>query len=257
MLGILPVILGGLAVTSSWLFSRIAYKEAAGYVAILTSVSTSLMRSSIDLYASLVGASLIFLTLALYLGYRAKKIRALLISVQILLGILLLSYWLLWFFLLAIIVGAELLTSGLRSRIKNVFSVFFPSICLIVFFTVVALNNSPSAYWGFGSFFASALGKPYPFVSSANPLALGGPTFGLSNIGLLVGEGSIAIPLLAVAGMILQRPTSYGLKTLYIWAILAVCGTSLSSIGAHAALLFPSSVLAGVGLVNILRLLRK
>lgn len=67
---ILPVVLSGLTTADSWFFVRSFYKAAAGYAAILTAVSTWLLRISIDVYASFFATFLLLFTLPLYFEYR-------------------------------------------------------------------------------------------------------------------------------------------------------------------------------------------
>src|SRR2546422_10621737 len=136
---VLPIILAIGTTISAWFFVDSFYKTAAGYTALLTATSASLMRTSIDLYASFFATILLFLTLGIYLRYREEmqvRQRSLL---QVLFAVTLMSYWFVWGLLLVMIGLAESISKERARRLKALLVVSLPSIIVLGLFFGVAL----------------------------------------------------------------------------------------------------------------------
>lgn len=240
---VLPVIFAVGTTASAWFFVDSFYKEAAGYVALLTATSTSLMRTSIDLYASFFATILLFMTLGIYLRYREEgqpRQRSLL---QVLFVTTLMSYWFVWG-LLAVMLGlAEALSREKVRRLKALLVVGLPSIVILGLFIAVALLRPPPVYWGLGSSFALYLGNTVTPVGSVTYTSA---TLDLSDLGLL--QYNPVVPILAVVGLFFYRPRNFPGRTVYIWSFIMLAFSLISTTGLHAALLIPLPVLAGIGL---------
>src|SRR5207249_11270773 len=156
---VLPVVFAVGATASVWFFVDSFYKETAGYASLLTATSTSLMRTSIDLYASFFATILLFLTLGIYLIYREEmqvRQRSLL---QVLLAVTLMSYWFVWGLLLVMVGVAEAISKERTRRLKAFLVVSLPSIIVLGLFVGVSLLRPPPVYWGLGSSFGLYLGN--------------------------------------------------------------------------------------------------
>ncbi len=244
---VLPVILGAILTASTWLLVSSFYKGAAGFAALLTAVSLSLMRTSIDLYASFFATSLFFLTLAAYIS-RDKQRGLYRIILPLMLVVLLLSYWFLWAFLVLILATATLVSSDRRAKFKGLIFSNLPAAGVLGLFVLVATLMPPPTYWGFGSSFANYLGRA---VSPTGVLNYHDATFSFASIQLVVGQGNFVMPLLAAAGLFATGPKSFALKVIYLWSCLALGLSLVSIVQTHAALLFPLPILAGIGLRKI------
>ncbi len=241
---VLPVVLGALLVTSTWILVNSFYKEAAGYAALATAVSIFLMRTSIDLYASFFALSLFFITLAAYFSKtKLKQYHRPVLA--LLLVFLLLSYWFLWVFLMTILVVSILASVERRPQLRNLIVSNTPALAVLALFVLIAALMPPPAYWGFGSSFANYLGRA---VSPAGALSYNETVFSLASVQLAVGADNFLMPLLATVALFMIRPKSFELRTLHLWAGSALGLSVLSIVQTHAALLFPMSILAGMGL---------
>jgi hypothetical protein len=240
---VLPVIFGIATTASVWFFVDSFYKEAAGYAALLTATSTSLMRTSIDLYASFFATILLFLTLGIYLRYRGEtqfRHRTLL---QILFAMTLMSYWFVWGLLLVMLGLAEVMSKEPTRRLKALLVVSIPSIVVLGLFIGVSILRPPPLYWGLGSSFGLYLGKT---VTPVGTITYTSATLDLSDLGLL--QYNPIVPILAVVGLFFYRPRNFPGRTIYIWSFIMLAFSLISTTGLHAALLIPLPVLAGIGL---------
>ena len=239
---ILPIILAAGTTASAWFFVGSFYKGAAGYVSLLTATSTSLMRTSIDLYASFFATILLFLTLGIYLRYRAEmrvRQRSLL---QVMFALTLTSYWFVWALVLVMIGLAEALSKERARRLKALLVIVLPSISVLGLFIVVALIRPPPLYWGLGSSFALYLGNT---VTPVGTVTYTSASLDLSDLGLL--QYNPVVPILAVVGLFFYRPRNFPGRTLYIWSSIMLAFSLISTTGLHAALLIPLPILAGIG----------
>lgn len=242
---VLPVALAISTTASVWFFVSTFYKAAAGYASLLTAASTSLMRTSIDLYASFFAIILLFLILGIYFRNREKNSLGPRIALQIILIVILMSYWFVWIFLLAMLGLSEILSSQDRLRQnRRLFQIFLPSIAVMGLFVAVALANPPPVFWGLGSSFNVYLGRA---VTPVGVVSFGGSVFDLSNLNLFV-QDNLILPFLASLGVILLGPRSFHGRTIYIWTSTMLAFSLISSTGTHAALLVPLPALAGMGL---------
>jgi hypothetical protein len=241
---VLPIILGAALTMSTWLFVGSFYKAASGYAALTTAMSTFLMRTSIDLYASFFGMTLFLLTLASYFSLHKQK-RIYRIAFPTLLALLYLSYWFLWVFALGIITISVLASTERRTRLKTLLIANAPTATIFGVFLAASIYLPPPAYWGLGSSFANYLGRTVSPVGVLNSQNIG---FSIEGIQLLVGEGDFILPLLASIALVTMGTKSVAFKLLYAWSSLTLAMTLISTDQTHAALLFPLPILAGVGL---------
>src|SRR5207247_2139625 len=116
---VLPVVFAVGATASVWFFVDSFYMETAGYASLLTATSTSLMRTSIDLYASFFATILLFLALGIYLGYRKGMKPRQRILLQLTFVVLLLSFRFVWALLLVMLGSAEALSKERVRRLKT------------------------------------------------------------------------------------------------------------------------------------------
>lgn len=247
---VLPVIFAVGTTASAWFFVDSFYKEAAGYVALLTATSTSLMRTSIDLYASFFATILLFLTLGIYLRYRQERQIRQRSLLQVLFVMTLMSYWFVWG-LLAVMLGlAETLSREKVRRLKALLVVGLPSIVVLGLFVAVAVIRPPPVYWGLGSSFALYLGNT---VTPVGTVTYTSATLDLSDLGLL--QYNPVVPILAVVGLFFYRPRNFPGRTIYIWSFIMLAFSLISTTGLHAALLIPLPVLAGIGLRKVVETL--
>jgi len=240
---VLPVIFAVGTTASVWFFVYSFYKEAAGYASLLTATSTSLMRTSIDLYASFFATILLFLTLGIYLRYREEmqvRQRSLL---QVLFALTLMSYWFVWGLLLVMVGLAEAMSKERARRLKPLLVVSLPSIIVLGLFIGVALLRPPPVYWGLGSSFGLYLGNT---VTPVGTVTYTSASLDLSDLGLL--QYNPVVPILAVVGLFFYRPRNFPGRTIYIWSFIMLAFSLISTTGLHAALLIPLPVLAGIGL---------
>ena len=252
---ILPALLAGLLTCVSWLYARTLLKGSAPYVAVMTALSPMIMRTSIDLYGSFI-ATIIFLGfLTIYFSRGDKgRSRLLLGASQLLLVVLLLSYWLFWGFLFGLlIVAATLEVQDRKTELRRIVTVFLPSLSVLGAVVVVALLYPPPVYWGLGSSFASYLGRT---VTSAGATTQSSLSFTLTNLRLLEGEGNLVFFALATIGLAMWRPISQTSRFLYVWSAATLLLTLFNPFGTHAALVFPMPALAGLGALRIERMKR-
>jgi hypothetical protein len=247
---ILPVALSVGAVLSVWFFVKGFYSEAAGFSAIFTALSTALMRTSIDLYASFIAMIFLFLFLGIYFRYRERKTQRLQILSQLLLVILILCYWFVWLLAITIIIFAELLSPRRIEKMRSLIQILIPSTLLMVTLFVVAITIPPPTYWGLGSSFALYLGKA---VTPIGVITYDTAALDQSNLSLL-GQDNFIIPFLAAIGLLLLTPRSFPMKSIYLWSIFLLILSLVSTTGTHAALLVPLPALAGIGLRRLLEL---
>jgi hypothetical protein len=240
---ILPVIFAIGTTASAWFFVDSFYKEAAGYTALLTATSTSLMRTSIDLYASFFATILLFLTLGIYLRYREEMRHRQRSFLQILFVMSLMSYWFVWGLLLVMLGLAEAMSKERTRRLKAFLVVSLPSMVILGLFIGVSILNPPPVYWGLGSSFGLYLGNT---VTPVGTVTYTRATLDLSDLGLL--QYNPVVPILAVVGLFFYRPRNFPGRTIYIWSFTMLAFSLVSTTGLHAALLIPLPVLAGIGL---------
>jgi hypothetical protein len=244
---ILPVILAVGVTASVWFFVSSFYREAAGYSALLMATSTSLMRTSIDLYASFFATSLLFLTFGLYLRYREVMNARQRSFLQLMLIIILLSYWFVWGLVLVVLLGAEALSERRLRRIKALLTIVLPSMGVLGLFIVISLIRPPPLYWGLGSSFALYFGRTTTPIGS---VTYNTASFDLVDVGLL--QYNPIVPILAVLGLFFFRPRTFPVRTIYVWSSIMLVFSLISLTGLHAALLVPLPVLAGLGLRKML-----
>ncbi len=246
---VLPVILAIGTTISAWFFVDSFYKTAAGYTALLTATSTSLMRTSIDLYASFFATILLFLTLGIYLRYRdSTRVRPILL-VEAMLVLSLVSYWFVWGLLLVVLGVAEAMSRDRTKRVGSFLMIALPSMGVLGLFIAFALTHPPPSYWGLGSSFALYLGKA---VTPAGTVTYSSATVDLTDLGLL--QYNPVLPILAVVGLYFHRPKNFPVRTLYIWSSVMLAFSLVSTTGLHAALLIPLPVLGGLGLRKIVEM---
>ena len=246
---VLPVILAIGTTISAWFFVDSFYKAAAGYTALLTATSTSLMRTSIDLYASFFATILLFLTLGIYVRYRDSARVRLILLVQAMLVLSLVSYWFVWGLLLVVLGVAEAMSRDRTKRIRSFLMIALPSMGVLGLFVAFALTHPPPSYWGLGSSFALYLGKA---VTPAGTVTYSSATVDLADLGLL--QYNPVLPILAVVGLYFHRPKNFPIRTLYIWSSVMLAFSLISTTGLHAALLIPLPVLGGLGLRRIVEM---
>src|SRR5437660_2355430 len=246
---VLPVIFAVGTTASVWFFVDSFYKEAAGYASLLTATSTSLMRTSIDLYASFFATILLFLTLGIYLRYRDSTRVRLILLVQAMLVLSLVSYWFVWGLLLVVLGVAEAMTRDRTRRIRSFLMIALPSMGVLGLFVAFAFTHPPPSYWGLGSSFALYLGKA---VTPAGTVTYSSATVDLTDLGLL--QYNPVLPILAVIGLYFHRPKDFPVRTLYIWSTVMLAFSLVSTTGLHAALLIPLPVLGGLGLRRIVEM---
>jgi len=240
---VLPVVFAVGATASVWFFVDSFYMETAGYASLLTATSTSLMRTSIDLYASFFATILLFLALGIYLGYRKGMKPGQRILLQVTFVVMLMSYWFVWALLLVMLGSAEALSKERVRRLKTLLAIGLPSIGVLGLFIAVALIRPPPMYWGLGSSFALYLGNT---ITPVGPVTYTTATLDLSDLGLL--QYNPVVPILAVVGLFSYRPRTFPIRTIYIWSAIMLTFSLISTTGLHAALLIPLPVLAGFGL---------
>jgi hypothetical protein len=246
---VLPVILAIGTTISAWFFVDSFNKTAAGYTALLTATSTSLMRTSIDLYASFFATILLFLTLGIYLRYRDSASVRLILLVQAMLVLSLVSYWFVWGLLLVVLGVAETMSRDRIKRIRSFLMIALPSMGVLGLFVAFALTHPPPSYWGLGSSFALYLGKA---VTPAGTVTYSSATVDLTDLGLL--QYNPVLPILAVVGLYFHRPKNFPVRMLYIWSSVMLAFSLISTTGLHAALLIPLPVLGGLGLRRIVEM---
>jgi len=246
---VLPIILAIGTTISAWFFVDSFYKTAAGYTALLTATSTSLMRTSIDLYASFFATILLFLTLGIYLRYRDSARVRLILLVQAMLLLSLVSYWFVWGLLLVVLGVAEAMSKDRTKRIRSFLMIALPSMGVLGLFVAFALTHPPPSYWGLGSSFALYLGKA---VTPAGTVTYSSATVDLTDLGLL--QYNPVLPILALVGLYFHRPKNFPVRTLYIWSSVMLAFSLVSTTGLHAALLIPLPVLGGLGLRRIVEM---
>src|SRR5260370_6021512 len=240
---VLPVIFGVGTTASVWFFVDSFYKEAAGFASLLTATSTSLMRTSIDLYASFFATILLFLTLGVYLKYREEmqfRRRSLL---QVMFAMTLMSYWFVWGLVLVMVGLAEALSKERARRLKAFLVVSLPSIVVLGLFIGVALLRPPPVYWGLGSSFGLYLGNT---VTPVGTVTYTSATLDLSDLGLL--QYNPVVPILAVVGLFFYMPRHFPSRMIYIWSFIMLAFSLISTTVLHAALLIPLPVLSAIGL---------
>jgi hypothetical protein len=244
---ILPVVLAVGVTASVWFFVSSFYREAAGYSALLMATSTSLMRTSIDLYASFFATSLLFLTFGFYLRFREVMNARQRLFLQLMLIMILLSYWFVWGLVLVVLLGAEALSERRLRRIKALLTIALPSMGVLGLFIVISLSRPPPLYWGLGSSFALYFGRT---TIPIGPVAYNTASFDLVDVGLL--QYNPVVPILAVLGLFFFRPRTFPVRTIYVWSSIMLVFSLISMTGLHAALLVPLPVLAGLGLRKML-----
>ena len=240
---ILPIILAASTTASVWFFVNLFYKEAAGYASLLMATSTSLMRTSIDLYASFFAAILLFLTLGIYLRYRQEMRARQRSLLWVMFVVILMSYWFVWALILVVLGLAEALSKEGAIRIKAFLAVALPSAGVLGLFVAVALMRPPPLYWGLGFSFALYLGKA---ITPVGPVTYTSASLDLSDLGLL--QYNPVVPIFAVIGLFFYRPRNFEGRMIYIWSSIMLAFSLISTTGLHAALLIPLPVLAGMGL---------
>ncbi|SRR5712692_251789 len=244
---ILPVFLAVGTVSGVWYFVNAFYPKASGYTSLLTALSTSLMRTSIDLYASFFAIILLLLALGIYFRNREENNTWRWIALQLILALLLLSYWFVWVFVLVILCLAELTSQHALSGVRRLFQVFLTSIIVMGLFVGVALANPPPVYWGLGSSFTLYLGRT---ITPAGIVTYDSTAVTTSSLALL-GQDNLLFPILATLGLILFRPKTFPLRTIYVWSFTMLGFSLVSATSTHAALLFPLPILAGLGLSKL------
>ena len=246
---ILPVVLGIGATTGAWYLGGAIYKPGSGFAALATALSISLMRTSIDLYASFFALVVLSFALGMYFRHR-DHIRAYQkFGLMLTLVVLVMLYWFVWIFVLVLLAASEIVYDG-KKHLRLLIELFSPSLAVLGLFVAVSLSYPPPIYWGLGSSFSVYLGRsitPLGIVTS-NVDSVSG-----SSLNLL-GQDNLILPILAAIGFILLKPRTFPIRTTYIWGTIMLGFTLVSSTGTHAALLFPLPILAGLGMRKALEL---
>lgn len=239
------------------LFRNSPFGEEITTVAVIfTATSLAVLRSSIDLYASLLGQVLLmtFLYLDLKQSSSGKWFDAALATLTLI--ILLMSYWAFW--VLAIVIGV--LSKSLTLTDLRRFSwIILPSLLLFSGLVIFSVSYPPPAYWGVGrSILLYFGGTSVPSFVSVGSVAPGTPQIAAYPSGpylrALFGEGNIIFGLLALFGLLFLDPRVRSQRNLYLLAFFFGLGTISSEFGIHSAVAFPSTILAALGMVGFLRL---
>jgi len=239
------------------LFGKNLYGDEITTLAVFfTAFSPVILRSTIDIYASLLGQGLLLFSLYLSINPPPSSgaSRKLLASAAFVL--LLLSYWAFW--VLAILI-VPLCTKGGVKGIRSVTWVLLPSLILFGSLLVYSALFPPPTYWGIGrsilNYFGQTSVPTFNGVLTVIPSFTGVKLSALPQglfLGELFGEGNFFVALFALFGLLFVNPRDANLRSLYLMSFLFALGVLSISYGTHAAAAYPSMILAAVGTTGIL-----
>jgi len=238
-----------------YLFGKSRYGDEITTLAIFFSAfSPTILRSTIDLYASFLGQVLMLVALYLIISLPRSKGRSGILMASTSLVLLLLSYWEFW---ILVILIALLCTQPTLMGIKRVAWVILPSLLLFAGFIVYSGIFPLPAYWGIGRsillYFGSTSVPTFSGVAYLPPSLPQLSAFpGVANVETLFGIPNIFVGLFALFGLVFVDPKDTNLRSLYLMSFIFCVGVLSISYGAHAAVAFPSPILAAIGLVGII-----
>jgi hypothetical protein len=237
------------------LFAGRRYGDEITTLAIFFSAfSPTILRSTIDLYASFLGQVLLLFSLYLVIRLPQSKGRSGVLLASTAFVLLLLSYWEFW--ILAIVM-AILCSQPRLTGISRLTWVLIPSLVIFAGLLVYSVLFPPPAYFGIGRsvllYFGSTSVPSFTGVTTSPPILSQLSAFPQGPyLRMLFGEGNVFVGLLALVGLVFVDPRDTKLRSLYLMSFLFCLGVLSISYGAHASLAYPSPLLAAIGLVGII-----
>ena len=259
VVGILLSICLGLAV---WLYCNSLFRkspfgnEVTTFAVFFTAVSPTILRSTIDLYASLLGQVLLLFSLYLVLSPPRSGVSFRTLAAPAAFVLLLISYWEFW--ILAVVLSLLSAKSNL-SGIRRASWILLPSLILFTGLLVYSALFPPPAYWGIGrsilEYFSSTSIPTFTGFASSSPTLNQLSAFPQGPyLRTLFGEGNIFVGLLALVGLVFVDPRGTNVRTLYLMSFVFALGVLSVSYGTHAAVAYPSSILAAIGIVGVMHI---
>ena len=249
---VFPIFLAALFTVGTWLYvgnltREHRYRDQATTLAVFFAASSpTVLRSTIDLYGSMLGLTILLFSLTYLVKASESSSARDAIVLSILLTMLLLSYWFLW----AIVLVILLLSSRLR---RLTLFAGLPSLLLFSALLAYSALNPPPEYWGLGRsmlLYLGAASTPEGALAARVPEISFYPLDG--DLQYFLGEGNFLVFFLGIIGLLSMNPFDLKQRTLYLWAFLLTLPLTTGQFGTHAALALPLPILAGFGMAHLL-----